>query len=391
MQHFKIKPWRPLAEQPEVGHNRWHPDLPQISNIKPGETVLIELLDFLDAQIQNNDDPSDIAKVDLSRAHPLSGPYHIDGAEPGDLLVVDILDIQPITPFGYSGVFAKSNGGGFLTEYYPEAAKSVWDLHGTHATSRHIPGVRITNLMHSGQMGCQPSHELLAEWNRREAPLAAKGQANPPNPTNAVMRGVTGAQLEKMAKEGARTTPPRENGGNTDIKDLSVGSRIFFPVYIHGAGFSMGDLHFSQGDGEIAFCGAIEMDGVAQVGFDLIKGGMAKYNLSAPIFIPGHATPHHEKWLTFEGISVENGVNYYLDASVAYRQACLKAIDWLTHFGYTPYQAYMLLTTAPVEGRIGGIVDIPNCACTVSLPTSIFEKDITPQGMLNQKSYWGHQ
>lgn len=153
----------------------------------------------------------------------------------------------------------------------------------------------------------------------------------------------------------------------------------------------MGDLHFSQGDGEIGFCGAIEMDGATRVGFDLIKGGMAKYNLSAPIFMPSPVKPRYDQWLTFEGISVENGTNYYLDATVAYRQACLKAIDYLTHFGFTASQAYMLLTAAPVEGRIGGIVDIPNCACTVSIPTAIFDQDITPKGMLNDKSHWGRK
>src|SRR5450830_834954 len=391
MQHFKIKPGVPLAEQAELGHNRWHPDLPFLSSVKPGEAILIESLDFLDAQIKDNDSVDDVANVDLTRAHPLTGPFHVEGAEPGDLLVIDLLDIKPITPVGFSGVFSKENGGGFLADYFPAADKAIWDLRGLYATSRHIPGVRIAGLTHPGLMGCLPSHDLLAEWNRREAPLAAKGLAKPPDPSTAVLRGLTGAKFDEMAKIAARTVPPREHGGNTDIKDLSAGTRIFFPVYVKGAGFSMGDLHFSQGDGEIGFCGAIEMDGVSHVGFDLIKGGMAKYNITSPIFMPSVVKPHYEQWLTFEGISVENGVNYYLDATVAYRQACLKAIDYLTHFGYTGSQAYMLLTAAPVEGRIGGIVDIPNCACTVSLPTSIFDQDITPKGMLNDKSYWGRK
>ena len=391
MQHFKIKPGVPLAEQAELGHNRWHPDLPFLASVKPGESILIESLDFLDAQIQDTDDVSDVKNVDLTRAHPLTGPFHVEGAEPGDLLVIDLLDIKPVTPVGFSGVFAKENGGGFLADYFPEADKAIWDLKGLYATSRHIPGVRIAGLTHPGLMGCLPSHDLLAEWNRREAPLAAKGLAQPPNPSTAVLRGLTGAKFDEMAKVAARTVPPREHGGNCDIKDLSAGTRIFFPVYVKGAGFSMGDLHFSQGDGEIGFCGAIEMDGVSHVGFDLIKGGMAKYNITSPIFMPSIVKPHYEQWLTFEGISVENGVNYYLDATVAYRQACLKAIDYLTHFGYTGSQAYMLLTAAPVEGRIGGIVDIPNCACTVALPTSIFDQDITPKGMLNDKSYWGRK
>jgi formamidase len=391
MQHFKIKPGLPLAEQPELGHNRWHPDIPFLGNVAPGEEIVIESLDFLDAQIHDDDGIDDVRDVDLTRAHPLTGPFYVDGAEPGDLLVIDLLDIKPITPVGFSGVFAKGNGGGFLDAHFPDAAKAIWDLKGLYATSRHIPGVRIAGLTHPGLMGTLPSHELLAEWNRREAPLAEKGLAKPPEPSTAVLRGARGAEFERMAREAARTVPPREHGGNTDIKDLSSGSRIFFPVYVKGAGYSMGDLHFSQGDGEISFCGAIEMNGATRVGFDLIKGGMAKYNLSAPVFMPSPVKPHYDRWLTFEGISVENGTNYYLDATVAYRQACLKAIDYLANFGFTGPQAYMLLTAAPIEGRIGGIVDIPNCSATVSLPLDIFEMDIMPAGMLNEGPYWGHR
>lgn len=388
MQNFKIKAGKPLIEQPELGHNRWHSDLPFLATVQPGEEIVIETLDFLDAQIHNNDDPSDVRDIDLTRAHPLTGPFEIAGAEPGDLLVVDLLDIKPVTPVGFSGIFAKNNGGGFLAEYFPDADKAIWDIKGLYTTSRHVPGVRFAGLTHPGLMGCLPSRELLAEWNRREAPLCEKGQAKPPDPSTAVLRGLKGAAFDRMAKEACRTVPPREHGGNTDIKDLSTGTRIFFPVYVKGAGYSMGDLHFSQGDGEIAFCGAIEMDGATHVGFDLIKGGMQKYGLTAPIFMPSPVRPRYESYLTFEGICVEKGTNYYMDATVAYRQACLKAIDYLTHFGYTKNQAYMLLTTAPVEGRIGGIVDIPNCACTVSIPTAIFDQDITPKGMLHNKPYW---
>ena len=80
--------------------------------------------------------------------------------------------------------------------------------------------------------------------------------------------------------------PPREHGGNCDIKDLSRGSKIYFPVYVKGAGLSMGDLHFSQGDGEITFCGAIEMAGWLHLKVEIIKGGMAKYGIKNPIFKP---------------------------------------------------------------------------------------------------------
>ena len=76
--------------------------------------------------------------------------------------------------------------------------------------------------------------------------------------------------------------PPREHGGNCDIKDLSRGAKVYFPVYVPGAGLSVGDLHFSQGDGEITFCGAIEMPGFIHLGIHLIKGGMAKYGIKNP-------------------------------------------------------------------------------------------------------------
>ena len=76
--------------------------------------------------------------------------------------------------------------------------------------------------------------------------------------------------------------PPREHGGNCDIKDLSRGSKVYFPVYVPGGGLSMGDLHFSQGDGEITFCGAIEMAGWLHLKVDVIKDGMAKYGIKNP-------------------------------------------------------------------------------------------------------------
>ena len=157
----------------------------------------------------------------------------------------------------------------------------------------------------------------------------------------------------KVGAEGARTVPPREHGGNCDIKDLSRGSKIYFPVYVPGGGLSMGDLHFSQGDGEITFCGAIEMAGWLHIKVDLIKDGMAKYGIKNPIFKPSPITPNYKDYLIFEGISVdEAGKQHYLDVHIAYRQACLNAIEYLKKFGYSGAQAYSILGTAPVQGHI---------------------------------------
>ena len=173
--------------------------------------------------------------------------------------------------------------------------------------------------------------------------------------------------------------PPREHGGNCDIKNLTRGSKVYFPVYVKDGGLSMGDIHFSQGDGEITFCGAIEMAGWIDLRVKLIKGGMAKYGILNPIFQPSPLEPKYKRHLIFEGISVdEKGKQYYLDPHVAYRQACLNAIEYMKKFGYTGEQAYAILGTAPVEGRISGIVDIPNACATLYLPTEIFNFDIKP-------------
>ena len=176
--------------------------------------------------------------------------------------------------------------------------------------------------------------------------------------------------------------PARENGGNHDIKNFTRGSRVYYPVHVAGAKLSGGDLHFSQGDGEITFCGAIEMGGFIDFGVDLIKGGMSTVTASTtnPILIPGRVEPRYSEFLTFIGVSVDEttGENYYLDAIVAYRRACLNAIEYLKKFGYSGEQAYLLLGSAPIEGRISGVVDIPNACCSLYLPTAIFDFDVRP-------------
>ncbi len=388
---FHVDLTKPMDQQDVPGHNRWHPDIPAVVNVKPGDVFRIEMKDWTDGQIQNNDDPSDIRDVDLCRVHVLSGPIYVDGVEPGDLLVVDLLDMGPLpgAEWGFNGIFARENGGGFLVDYFPEAFKSIWDFQGIYAVSRHVPGVRIPSLIHPGLIGVAPSAELLDRWNAREQQLVAKDPnrvpvlANLPDPRSAVLGTLRGAEFDRVAKEAARTVPPRENGGNCDIKNLSKGSRIYFPVFVKGAKLSVGDLHFCQGDGEITFCGAIEMSGWIEMSVDVIKGGMAKYGIvHNPVFEPGPMEPRFSEYLVFEGVSVDErtGEQLYLDAHVAYRRACLNAIEYLQRFGYTAEQAYMLLGVAPVEGRISGIVDVPNACCTLAIPTAIFDRDIRPKG-----------
>lgn len=392
---FPLDSTKTFPEQENVGHNRWHPDIPPVHTVQPGDSFRIDCREWFDGDIHNDDSADDIRDAPLNKVHALSGPFRIEGAKPGDLLIVDILDVGPIPQeegplagqgWGYTGIFAKKNGGSFLTDQFPDAYKAVWDFNGQTATSRHIPGVSFTGIIHPGLMGTAPSHELLNTWNQREAALIATDPervpplALPPEPDHAILGSLTGADFDRVAGEGARTAPPRENGGNQDIKNLSKGTRVFYPVFVDGANFSVGDLHFSQGDGEITFCGGIEMGGFIDVHVDIIKDGMAKYGVSEnAIFMPGNVEPRYSQWLAFSGTSVTlDGEQRYLDSQLAYQRACLHAIDYLTTFGWSPEQAYLLLGAAPIEGRFSGVVDIPNACATVYLPTEIFDIDIRP-------------
>ncbi|OJJ48700.1 hypothetical protein ASPZODRAFT_61560 [Penicilliopsis zonata CBS 506.65] len=387
---LKVDLDKPAWEQTGL-HNRWHPDVPACGKIANNEVVKIECLDWTGGQIKNNDSADDVRDVDLTQIHYLSGPFEIESAEPGDVLLVEIQDVQPFQdqPWGFTGVFAKENGGGFLDEIYPEAAKAIWDFEGIFCSSRHIPHVRFPGLIHPGILGCAPSAEILAEWNRREGELIAantvpgRDVAKPPEPKNA-HAGSAGEEIkQKVAREGARTIPGRpEHGGNCDIKNLSRGSKVYLPVHVPGAKFSVGDLHFSQGDGEISFCGAIEMAGVITLKFTVMKAGMATLGMKSPIFHPGPVEPHFGpgRYLTFEGFSVdEKGKQHYLDATVAYRQTCLRVIEYLRRYGYNDYQIYLLLSCAPVQGHIAGLVDIPNACTTLGVPMDIFDFDIRPE------------
>jgi formamidase len=385
-----------MRDQAIPGHNRWHPDIPVATMVRPGDEFRVECREWTDAQLGNNDSANDVRDVDLSHCHMLSGPIGVEGAEPGDLLVVDILDLGPVPQqvgdapgqgWGYTGIFAKTNGGGFLTDYFPDSYKAIWDFHGQSATSRHLPGIRYTGITHPGLFGTAPSADLLAKWNRREQALIDTDPNRvpplglPPLEQNTLAGQANGGDARRIAREGARTVPARENGGNQDIKNFTRGSRVFYPVYVRDAKLSGGDLHFSQADGEITFCGAIEMGGFIDFHVDLIKDGMNKYGITTnPIFMPGNVEPRYSEFLSFVGVSVDHDTdtNYYMDATVAYRRACLNAVEYLKQWGYTGEQAYLLLGSAPIEGRVSGIVDIPNACCSLYLPTAIFDFDIRP-------------
>ncbi|MDQ6526397.1 acetamidase/formamidase family protein [Nocardioides sp. LHD-245] len=379
VQRFRCEVGVPLAEQKHLGHNRWHPDIPPLIEVGLGDELILESGGYDDYQLRDVDDDQDIHTFDLTRTHPLTGPVKVDGVKAGDLLVVDILDVQPLSGVGYSNILPGM--GGPLASSFPDGYKTVWDLHGLFATSRQIPGVEIPAISHPGIIGVAPSHDLLRTWNEREDPFIADGLAAPRADARdtAVLRDLEGDEWARVAETAARTIPPRENGGNMDIKNLSRGSRVYFPVFVDGALFSSGDFHFAEGDGEITW-NAIEMDGVGWYRFGVIKDGMARYGVRTPMFRPSPVDPQFgTRYLSFTGLSAGGKEQRYLDTTMAVTQVVEQAIEYLGKFGYSPEQAYTIISVAPCEMHVGGVVDIPNAAVVLKIPLDIFDQDILPQ------------
>src|SRR5438552_2232787 len=252
------------------------------------------------------------------RGHPLTGPVRVNGARPGDVLVVEIVEVRPRASFGWTAI---RPGRGLLPE--AEFAKpflQIWDLaDGTHARMGH-------------------------------------GIAVPIEP----FPGVMGTALDEPG--GHSTMPPRKNGGNMDVKHLVAGATLYLPVWVDGALFSVGDAHAAQGDGEVCVT-AVEMVARVTLRFDLqprrvlkepqlrTRGPLAAGTNHGPFF----ATTAHGP-----------------DLFAAAQQAVRYMIDHLvTERGLSREEAYILSSVA-VDLKISEIVDTPNWIVSAFLPESVF-------------------
>jgi formamidase len=192
----------------------------------------------------------------------------------------------------------------------------------------------------------------------------------PPDPAGAVPGG-------PIAAEALRTIPPREQGGNVDIKHLVAGTRLFLPVDTPGALFSAGDAHFAQGDSEA--CGtAIEMAATLSVRFAVHSGAAAARGIRTPRFSregspSAAATAEPARYIATTGMPLtEQGENRPGDLSLAARNALLTMIEELQERGFTRQQAYALCSVA-VDLKVSQVVDVPNVLISAFLPLDIFD------------------
>jgi formamidase len=366
-----IDPSKPLTEEPQTGHNRWHEAIEPVVEVDPGDTVVYETRDAFDGQLTPAADVADVADAALGPVHPLTGPVFVRGAEPGDLLEAEIVAIDP-DPWDQWGYTVEVPGFGFLRDDFPDPFIAHWRLHGSeYAESEQIPGVRIPCAPFPGVFGLAPSAELRETATRRETELAERGGfALPPDADGAIPAD------PEIGASALRTVPPRETGGNVDIKQTTPGVTLLLPVYAEGALVSTGDVHYAQGDCEA--CGtAIEMRSRVHVRFGVRKGEAARLGIRdlqltrdeyfAP---PEYAAPRRFHATT--GICVSrDGRNESEDLTLAARNALRNMIESLGTRGLDPQQAYALCSVA-VDLPISQTVDVPNLLVTAILPLDIF-------------------
>lgn len=376
------------VEDPEC-INRIHPDIPMIARAKPGQTILFrarDAADYLGTVDSQTDQVPELGDASFGRVHPMTGPVHIEGAVAGDVLAFTISKIKP-------GRHAYTATGGFAADLMgPGSLRATWRLNGDYAVSDDIPGVKIPNSSFPGVVTTMPDRAKLNEMLSREQALSDAGGAvrlpSTDKASPAALCGPNGSAPDQCL----RTIPPREHGGNMDIRYLQAGVTIYLPCYIDGCGLAVGDLHFAQGDGEVSGT-AIEMSADVWGTTEIIKNGpdlshgphysgasslldipsTTFYAVTGfPLKKAGSVPPRMEY---LGSAKVADLTNLSNDINLAARNALDGIVDYIVAtYGYDRLQAYIIASVA-VDLRIGQLVDVPNVGVTAILPLDIFENN----------------
>jgi acetamidase/formamidase len=305
----------------EPTHSVWDRSLAPRLRIQPGDEVQIECVDASGGQVRPGMTTQEYLAIDRSRVHALTGPIWIEGAEPGDVLQIDVLATRH-ADWGWSSVV---EGLGFLKDRFREPYLFHWDLDG-ESTSSLAPAVV------------------------------------PVRPFLGVM-GVARAEDGKF-----RTRPPGPFGGNLDVRELCAGSRLYLPVFNHGALFSCGDGHAAQGDGEVCING-IECPLDVTLGFHLHK----QQPLAGPLVEASEkaaADSSADAWVV-----VQTGT----DLADAARIATGRMVDLLvSRWGFTEVHGYILCSVA-LKLRLSQVVNEPVYTVSAALSKQILpERELFP-------------
>jgi acetamidase/formamidase len=303
-------------------HYTWDRNLSPRLVIDSGDSIVFETRDASDFYYTSQSTSSDVARQGPFSGHPLTGPVRMRDAVPGDVLAVEILSVNSSKGFAWTTV--KPGRGLLPTEDFSEPFLQIWDL----------------------------DDDGFARMRQRDdvaVPIA-------PFP------GIMGTAL---SAPGAHSTmPPRENGGNMDIRHLCGGSTLFLPVWVEGALFSVGDAHAAQGDGEVCIT-AMEMAATVELRLSLQKGR----NIAEPQFhTHGPLCPGYETSGYF--VTTAQGPDLYANA----QQALRYLIDHLVRErGLSREEAYVLCSVC-VDLKINEIVDAPNWIVSASFPEIVLRR-----------------
>ena len=373
------------ADDPKC-FNRYHPTIPPAARANPGDYIIFETRDALDSDLDLSSTAEDVTALDLNLVHPMTGPVHIEGAERGDVLAVTLVDIEP-DQYGYTVIVP---GFGFLRDLYPDPYIVNWKTSRLKAVSDQMPGVAVPFQGFMGSVGVLPGEPEVEAWLAREGELAAAGGiALMPEPTGAHPASICGAEGSQKDKC-LRTIPPRENGGNMDVKQMQVGTTLLLPCFVDGCGLFVGDVHYAQGDGEVSGT-AIEMGAVVTVvtrvlgdqGEDITQPhfeGGAQLKATMPSnFYATTGLPLKEKGYVpvydtyLDSQKIADLTNLSESLTLAARDALIQMVDYLVEeHDLTREQAYVLASVA-VDLRVGQVVDVPNYVVSAILNLDVFE------------------
>jgi acetamidase/formamidase len=295
----------------EPTHSRWNRALAPRLTIASGDTVHMSCLDSSDGQVTPGAALEDFLAIDRGRIHALTGPIRIEGAEPGDVLEIEVLQVEH-RGWGWSSVIP---GLGFLKEQFSEPYLFHWALD-------------------------------------REVSLSLSPAVVPLRPFCGVM-GVAPAEDGEF-----RTRPPGPFGGNMDVRELCAGAKLYLPVLNPGALFSAGDAHAAQGDGEVCING-IECPAEVSLCFRVHR----RQRLSGPL-VESAASPDApaDAWIV-----VESGT----DALQAARAATLRMVELLiARWSFAPVHAYLLCSVA-MKLRISQVVNEPMITVSAAMPKCV--------------------
>jgi len=367
--------------------NRIHHALPMHVRAEAGQRIVFETRNSSDFNIDPNVEVADPRRGDVpgSTVHPLTGPVYIEGAGAGDVLAVKIIEVIP----GDYGITALLPFG-FISDLFPGLKRHqvLWRLNPAYAVSEDVPGVRIPNAAFPGVITVLPDAALTARILRREQALAqAGGAVGLPEPVNASPAAICGPGGSHR-DECLRTGPPREHGGNLDIRHTGPGATVYLPCRVAGCGLAIGDVHYAQGDGEVAGT-AIEMDATVVVDTAIVRDREVRHGVhyegpsrlldipskrfyattGLPLKAQGEVPPDMRYLASSKVAELEN---LSKDLSLAARNALAEMLQYLTaHKGLTRKQAYVVMSVA-VDLRVGQVVDAPNAGVSAVLPLDIF-------------------